>query len=146
MTWISAGKIIDKAASLRIAPIRVMCQDPLYGALTPSDVTVNLANSARQVFGSVGVEYSGAIDCNGFSGIVASIARLIMIKTTKEVPPAFGTFAYWSDKLNGGHSINVAVHWVGSDIEFKFYEPQQGLRAMSLTAQEIASCIEMRFA
>lgn len=150
MAWISAERIFAAAVKAGIKPGVVVIEDELFGAFAPFWIIGTLGKHLSQALESAGVTYADAFDCNRFSKIASAIADLHMLKTTTEVPCAFGTFAYQPDNADAGHSINVAVHWSSdkpdAEIYFAFYEPQNQLKAIALSPKEIASCLELRFA
>lgn len=150
MTWISADRIMAAAIKAGIKPGMVVIEDELFGALAPFWIVGTLGKHLSQALESAGVTYADAFDCNRFSKIASAIADLHMLRTTTEVPCAFGTFAYWPEDAGAAHSINVAAHWSSdqpdAEIYFAFYEPQSQLKAVELSAKEIKSCLEMRFA
>lgn len=150
MSWISAERILAAAIKAGIKPGVVVCEDELYGALAPFWIVGTLGKHLSSALESAGITYSDAFDCNRFSKIASAIADLHMLKTTTEVPCAFGTFAYYPESADYGHSINVAAHWESdkpdAGIYFAFYEPQSQLKPVDLSNKEIRSCLEMRFA
>lgn len=154
---ISADTLTTLAAQHDIAAAQVQIEDDPLSLLTPAFISGALSDHLKELFTSAGVTYQDALDCNRFSKLASALCDLHVIKAKAQAPAAFGVFAYEIEpgKPDTGHSINVAVHRRASDesLYFAFYEPQVGtglvgrpLEPKTLTAQQIASCIELRFA
>lgn len=124
--------VCNTLAATGINPNAVLLLDGEYMLPTASWVHGTFASALDSVLKGLGLtEWSEeAWDCDKFSRLAWAYAGLLWAKTQgrPQTGLAFGVVCYMSERLGGGHAINVFIHRDSNgQARVQFVEPQKQL-------------------